>query len=161
MLRARLTTHRAHFTNSLLAKLEACGFSNDSPQLVCSYLESRYQRVKIGSCKSSRQKIKIGVPQGSVLGPLLFNIFINDLFAMNLESEICNFADDNTMFACGNNIQEIVIKLENDLGILLDWFSKNGMIANPEKFKIMFLGLKDERCLRFNIEGKNYLLQTR
>ena len=138
----------------LIAKLEAYGFSSDSLQLVCSYLVSRYQRVKIGSCKSSRQKIKIGVPQGSVLGPLLFNIFINDLFAMNLESEICNFADDNTIFACGNNIQEIVIKLENDLGRLLDWFSKNGMIANPEKFQIMFLGLRDERSLRLNIEGK-------
>ena len=85
---------------------------------------------------------------------LLFNIFINGLFGMNLESEICNFADDNTIFACGNNIQEIVIKLENDLRLLLDWFSKNAMIANPEKFQIMFLGLKDERCLCLNIEGK-------
>ena len=73
---------------------------------------------------------------------------------MSLKSKICSFADDNTIFACGNNIQEIVIKLENDLGLLLDWFSKNGMIANPEKFKIMFHGLKDERLLRLNIEGK-------
>ena len=47
-----------------------------------------------------------------------------------------------------------MIKLENDLGLPLDWFSENGMIANPEKFQIMFLGLKDERCLRLNIEGK-------
>ena len=138
----------------LIAKLEAYGFDNDSLQLICSYLESRYQRVKIGSCKSTRRKIKIGVPQGSVLGPLFFNIFINDLFLMSLESEICNFADDNTIFACGNTIQEIVIKLENDLGLLLDWFSKNGMIANPEKFQIMFLGLSDQRCLCLNIEGK-------
>ena len=137
-----------------IAKLEAYGFSNDSLQLVCSYLESRHQRVKIGSYKSSRKKIKIGVPQGSVLGPLLFNIFINDLFLMSLESEICNFADDNAIFACGNTIKEIVIKLENDLGRLLVWFSKNGMIANPEKFQIMFLGLSDQRRLRLNIEGQ-------
>ena len=75
-------------------------------------------------------------------------------FTMNLESEICNFADDNTIFACGNDIREIVIKLENDVGLLLDWFSKNGVIANPEKFQIMFLGLKDERYLRLNIAGK-------
>ena len=47
-----------------------------------------------------------------------------------------------------------MIKLENDLGLLLDWFSKNGMIANPEKFQNIFLGLKDVRCLRLNIEGK-------
>ena len=73
---------------------------------------------------------------------------------MSLESEICNFADDNTIFICGNTIQEIVIKLENDLGCLLVWFSKNGMIANPEKFQIMFLGLSDQRRLRLNIEGQ-------
>ena len=142
----------------LIAKLEAYGFNNDSLQLILSFLQSRYQRVKIGLYKSRRQKIKIGVPQGSVLGLLFFNIFINDLFLMNLKSEICNFADDNTIFAGGNTIQEIVIKLENDLGLLLDWFVKNGMIANPEKFQIMFLGLSDQRCL--NIGGKNYLLHT-
>ena len=123
-------------------------------------MQSRYQRVKIGSYKSRRQKIKIGVPQGSVLGPLLFNIFINDLFLISLKSEICNFADDNTIFACGNTIQEIVIKLENDLGLLLDWFAKNGMIANPEKFQIMFLGLNDQRCLRLNIGGKKITCYT-
>jgi len=79
---------------------------------------------------------------------------------MSLKSEICNFADDNTIFACGNTIQEIVIKLENDLGLLLDWFAKNGMIANPEKFQIMFLGLNDQRCLRLNIGGKKITCYT-
>ena len=96
--------------------------------------------------------LDLGVPQGSVLGPLLFNIFINDLCLINLDSEICNFADDNTLYSCGYDLQEIVTNLENDLIKLLEWFKSNGMIANPKKFQLMFLGLKGKRRLRLNIE---------
>ena len=73
---------------------------------------------------------------------------------MTLESEICNFADDNTMFACGNTIQEIVIKFKTALDRQLVWFSKQGMIVNPEKFQIMFLDLTDQRHLPLDIERK-------
>ena len=65
-----------------------------------------------------------------MLGPLLFNIFINDLFLMKLNSEICNFADDNTIYLCGKDLNEIVTNLEIDLSRLLKWFAKNGMVAN-------------------------------
>lgn len=84
---------------------------------------------------------------------MLFNIFINDLFLFGLGSEICNFADDNTIFACGNDLNEIVMYLEDDLCKLLEWFTCKGMVVNPRKFQLMFLGMKKERNLRLNING--------
>ena len=118
----------------LIAKLEAYGFDRDSLRFMYSYLTGRGQRVKVGSSCSSLGNIKIGLPQGSVLGPMLFNIFINGLFLIDLESEICNFADDNTIFTRGNNLEEVIIKLEDDLCTTLKWYFENGMVANPEKF---------------------------
>ena len=97
------------------------------------------QRVKIGSTYSSAKAILIGIPQGSVLGPLLFNIFINDLFLIEMESYICNFADDTTIYARDTSIEAVIIRLESDLHRMLQWFTDNGMEANPSKFQIMFL----------------------
>ena len=126
----------------LIAKLEAYGFDFNSFCLMYSDLDCHHQRVKIGSHRSTAKRMKIGVPQGSVLGPLLFNIFINDLCLMRLDSDICNFADDNTIYSCGIDLHEIVTNLESDLSRLLEWFTNNGMVANPKKFQLMFLGLK-------------------
>ena len=69
-----------------------------------------------------------------MLGPLLFDIFINDLFITDLESEICNFADDTTIYACDTSIDAVTMKLKDDLHKLLNWFKNNGMCANPAKF---------------------------
>ena len=66
-------------------------------------MSSRKQRTKIGSADSNWSKILRGIPQGSILGPLLFNIFINDIFFFIEKSEICNFADDNTLYSCDRN----------------------------------------------------------
>ena len=95
-----------------------------------------------------------GVPQGSVLWPLLFNIFINDFFYFIHESEICNFADDNSLYASGKTLDEVCCKLERDMKIAMKWFEINSLEANPKKFQLMFLGTKKiiKKCL--NIEGK-------
>ena len=138
----------------LITKLAAYGLDISSLRLLYSYLSNRYQRVKIGSHRSAARKIKIGVPQESVLGPLLFKIFITDVCLINLDSEICNFADGKILYSCGHDLQEIVTNLENDLCKLLRWFKDNGMVANPKKFQLLFLGMKTNRRLRLHIEGK-------
>ena len=96
-----------------------------------SYLDCHHQRVKIGSLKSTVKRIEIGIPQGSVIGPLLFNIFINALFFMKLNSEVYNFADDNIYYSYGKDLNEIVTNLEIGLSRLFKWFAENGMVTNP------------------------------
>ena len=75
--------------------------------LLLDYLTNRKQRTKIGSSFSSWCDINTGVPHGSILDPLLFNIFINDLFFSIAKSEICNFADENTLHTCTRNLDYV------------------------------------------------------
>ena len=77
-----------------------------------SYLRGRKQRVKISNSYSSREEIMFGVPQGSILGRLLLNIFICDMFLFITDSDIASYADDNTSYASVDNPQEVVKKLE-------------------------------------------------
>ena len=95
----------------------------------------------------------MGVPQGSVLGPMFFNIFINDLLFLAHE-DICNLADDNTIYVCGMKISSILEHLHNDLEIALDWISNNGMVANPDKFQAIFLGTKS-KSITLNVRTTN------
>ena len=77
------------------------------------------QMVKTGFTYSSAKQVSIGIPHGSVLVPLLLNIFIKDLFLIEMESDICNFADDTTIYACDTSIEAVIIRLESDLHRML------------------------------------------
>ena len=98
----------------LIAKLCAYGFSKESLKLLHSYLSNRCHRTKIIKKFSSWQELIQGVPQGSVLGPLLFNIYLNDLFYIAESTNVCNFADDTTFYACDRDVNSLINSLEHD-----------------------------------------------
>ena len=117
----------------LISKSNAYGFNMSASRFVHSYLENRMQRTKINSEYSSWEDIMFGVPQGSILGPLLFNIFLCDLFLIMENIDIASYADDNTPYTTGNSIEEVIQKLEKAAQTLFQWLSDNQMKANPDK----------------------------
>ena len=107
------------------------------------YVRSRAEPSRSKAEFSEWQEIKLGVPQRKVLRPLFFNIFINDLLLEVKESEICNCADDTTIYTNGNNVESVILSLEEDLSRTLNWFRVNHMAANPGKFQVMFLRMRE------------------
>ena len=121
----------------LIAKLHAYGFSLNALRLVHSYLTNRKQRIKINTKYSSWEEILFRVPQGSILGPLLFNIFLCDLFFIMNETEFASYADDNTPYTSGQNTDNVIRTLEYDSVRLFKWLSNNQMKANNDKCHLL------------------------
>ena len=128
----------------LIAKLYAYGFSKESLELLHSYLSNRWHRTKINKQFSSWQELIQGVPQGSVLGPLLFNIYLNDLFYIAESTNVCNFADDTTFYLCDGDVNSLINRLEHDSYLVIEWFENNSMKLNQDKCHLLVSGFKYE-----------------
>ena len=102
----------------------------------------------------------MGVPQGSILGPLLSNLSINDLLFFILIASVHDFADDNTLSAFAETVSKLINILQSDSEVITDWFKKNQMIVNPDKFQILILDKKKEDHTNENVVIDNKKIKT-
>ena len=156
----------------LIAKLAAYGFSDTALRYVYSYLSNQKQCVRINNMYSNYQKIISGVPQGSISGPIVFNLSINDLFFFVSDVSLHNFADTS---AFAETILELTDVLQSGSEIVIDWFKNNKMIVDPDKLQVTtqnqrivvdnqnikvvssadFLGIQINNKLNFNVHISN------
>ena len=126
-----------------MKKVTEAGIGGKLGEWIENWLVNREQRVMVNESNSDWADVLSGVPQGSILGPLLFTIYINDL-ENNLNNSLTNFADDSKLLEKINTPAE-VSKMQNDLKTLENWSTKNSMPFNVSKCKVMHLGKKNTR----------------
>lgn len=136
----------------LIHKLGWFGIKNLEQDWFTNYLSLRKQRVCINGILSDELPISCGVPQGSILGPLLFLLYVNDLPALCMNSKVVLYADDTGILYKGKNILEIQQNLENEMKICSNWFYTNKLHLNVSKTKCMLFGTSKRLSVTQNTE---------
>jgi hypothetical protein len=123
-----------------LNKLEAYGIRGDVLDLLKNYLTNRMQCVKVNNNISESMNVTIGVPQGTILGPLLFILYINDMFNFIPDNSLVSYADDTAILCSGKNWEEVQIKVTEWLEIINSWLCMNQLSMNADKTTFITFG---------------------
>jgi hypothetical protein len=131
--------------NILLNKLVHYGIRGVANDWFRSYLSDRLQFVSIGSASSNKRIIKCGVPQGSILGPLLFITYINDIVNVTNLASLILYADDTNMFLTNSDIDELARNANTELAKLSKWFTANRLSFNIKKTNFILFRTKNKK----------------
>jgi ribonuclease P/MRP protein subunit RPP40 len=141
----------------LLRKLEHYGVRGVANNWIKSYLHERKQFCTINNTKSRETFVRCGVPQGSIIGPLLFLLYIDDLGTTLKNMKPILFADDSNLIISGNSLDTIETKIRSEIPILLNWLQTNRLSLNIKKTHIMIFGptrKKHPLNINISIEGE-------
>ena len=127
-------------------------FDLNSRTFSYSYLKNRKQNVKVNNACSIFQILLSDVPQGSILGPILSNFFINGILMSTKNYEFYNFADDNTITSLSGPLSQLTKDLQSEANKATNWFKMNNMTVNSEKFQAILIDKKRQNIL---MEKKN------
>lgn len=128
----------------LLSKLYKYGIRGNAHRLIESYLDNRKQKVVLDGAESIELIQKYGVPQGSIIGPLFFIVFVNDLFHLNLKGRIQLYADDAAIIYNSKNLDTLFSDMQQDLNLINTWFFNNGLTINASKTKYVIFSYTDK-----------------
>ena len=136
----------------LLKKLRSYNLNPDSISFLQSYLSNRKQITKLGKFISTEEEVKSGVPQGSILGPFLFLIFVNDLpDAFGDSCKFISYADDTQLLVFDDNLDGLKQKIKNVIDVAQNWYNKNGMKNNSSKSEILVVSTKKEDKIKIEV----------
>ena len=127
----------------LVAELSAYGIGDSAVKFISDYLTNRKQRTKIDNNYSSWRDVVFGVPQGLILGPLLFIIYPCDLLLLVCNIDVASYAGDATLYVTGDNSESVTKQLEETIKLLFQWFSDNQMKGNEDKCHV-FISTKEK-----------------
>ena len=132
--------------NILLDKLYLLGYKGVSHSWFKSYLTNRYQHIELAGVRSYMYKLTTGVPQGSILGPLLFLLYVDDLTRVSKILKFTLFADDTTVLYSDRSLKYSLAAAENEISIVAQWFIANRLLINIDKTHFMFFARKNCVC---------------